>query len=125
MTMNYPDNFNAAAFEARYGSANDFEFSNDTLTAAAMVHLAGTCGLDWCEADGWLDECLLDDEPRGASEIWQEFARDELRQMFFNRPGDAAKQVADYARDYIAERKRDAAKRAVIKFIASLAQVTA
>lgn len=120
---NYPDNMDWAAFDAAYG--NGTEFGNDTLTAAAMVFLANTCGMDWCEADGWLDECLLEDEPRHAGENWQEHARDELRQMFHNRPGDAAKQVAGYARDYMADRQRDNAKRAVIRFITSFAQVPA
>jgi hypothetical protein len=124
MASNLPDDFDHALFEARYGSPLHESLSANTHAAAAMVSLADTCGLDWCEASDWLAECLIDDKPRRGSESWINAAHAELDALYDGNVKLCVKVIADYAAAEKPERDQRAAKRAAISFIAGL-QVTA
>jgi hypothetical protein len=124
MASNYPDDFNHALFEDRYGPALHEYLSDNTHVAAAMVSLAAACGLDWSEASNWLDVCLVDDKPRRRGESWTNAARAELDASYDGNVKLCVKVIAAYAAAEKLERDQRAAKREAISFSAGL-QVTA
>jgi hypothetical protein len=117
---NLPDDWDQRAFDAAFGSPLHESLSADTHTAAAMVYLASASGMDWTEASDWLDDCLAGDEPARASDTWTEQARDELAGLYRGNIKACAEIVVGNAVFENAKRERDAAKRAALRFIASL-----
>jgi hypothetical protein len=120
MASNLPDDFNHALFEARYGSPLHESLDTNTHTAAAMVSLAATCGLDWSEASDWLDACLVDDKPQRAGESWTNAARAELDASYDGDVKLCIEVVAAHAAAEKYERDQRAAKREAISFSAGL-----
>ena len=109
---NYPDDMNWDAFERAYRDAPTFDAN--ARAAQAMVSLASMAGMDWGAAGDWLnDETYhLDDDDR-----------EYLASLFDSRLDACLDEIRDHVTAYRAKLLRDAAKRAVVGFIASLGMV--